>query len=304
MSPPFWFAENGEGNVTIEFRCRREVYRGRSRYQSIDILETEEFGRMLFLDGVAQSAERDEFIYHEAMVHPAMLTHPQPRNVCVIGGGEGATPREVFRHPGTRRVVMVDIDEELVALCREHLAGWSAGAFEDPRLELHFIDGREYLENTDEEFDVILVDLSDPIPGSPAVRLFTLEFYQAVYDHLSPQGVACFQAGSLEPWGLTLHARMFNTLSAVFPVVTSYPYYQPCFHELHSQVLASKDADPRKIDLGLRLEDRGLKLRYLSPKFLVSLFTVPAYVEEAYAENREMLTDEEPFREPVILARP
>lgn len=296
MNGPLWFAENGGGKVAINFRCRRTVYSGRSKHQSIDILDTEEFGRMLFLDGVSQSAERDEFIYHEAMVHPAMLTHPDPRRVCVIGGAEGATLREVFRHPGVERAVMVDIDDELVALCREHLAGWSAGAFDDPRLELHFGDGRRYLEQTGERFDVILVDLPDPVPDSPAVRLYSRQFYQRVADHLSPHGAACFQGGSLNPWSVELHARMFNTMSEVFPAVASYPYFQPCFHELHSQILASKKAHPRELDLAGRMEERGLDLCYLSPDYLSGLFLVPGYVEKAYQEHREILTDERPYR--------
>ncbi|MBU2547242.1 MAG: polyamine aminopropyltransferase [Proteobacteria bacterium] len=296
MTDRFWFAERGGGNVTIHFRCRREIFSGRSAYQSIHIIETEEFGRILFLDGVTQSAETDEFIYHEALVHPAMLTHPAPGKVCIIGGAEGATLREVYRHPGVRRAVMVDIDKQLVDLCREHLPEWSRGAFEDPRTELRFGDGRAYLEDTRERFDVILVDLSDPLVDSPAVYLFTREFYQAVSDRLDENGVAAFQAGSIEPWSLDLHARMFNTLAAVFPVVLPYPYYQPCFHELHSLILVTKDPDMKGEEMGRRLLDRGLELRYLSPNYLQGFFRVPGYVESAYRDLPEILTDQEPLR--------
>ncbi|MEW5724440.1 MAG: polyamine aminopropyltransferase [Thermodesulfobacteriota bacterium] len=290
-----WFAESGGTDIRVSYSYRRMVYSGRSRFQRIDIVETEEFGRMLFLDGVANSAEQDEFIYHEALVHPAMLAHPQPQKICVIGGAEGATLREVLRHPGVNRVVMVDIDEQLVGLCREHLAMMSQGAFEDPRLELIFGDGRKYLEETGEAFDVIIVDLSDPIPDSPAIYLFTREYYQTISSRLSDGGTAAFQGESLQPWRLELHARMVNTLKSVFPVVVPYPYFQPCFHELHGMILTSKRFDPRELDLAGRARERNLELRYLSPEWLTGLFRMPGYVSESYRRYTDILTDDNPL---------
>ena len=289
------FDENVGENLTIQYHLRGRVFSGRSEFQQIDILDTEEYGRMLFLDGVANSSERDEFIYHEALVHPALLTHPNPRTVCVIGGGEGATLREIFRHPGIDRVVMVDIDRRLVELCREYLPDFSAGAFEDPRLELIFGDGRRYLEETDETFDVILVDLSDPVPDSPAVYLFTKDFYKVIFDRLAPDGAACFQGESLQPWRCELHARMFNTLSAIFPITRPYAYTLPCFHEIHSMILTSKRYDPGETDLGTRVEERGLDLDYLSPNMLKGIFNVSGWAEKAYARYTEILTDEKPY---------
>ena len=180
MTDPIWFTEDGATNVVVHYRCLRSVYSGRSRYAKIDIVDTAEYGRMLFLDGIAQSADQDEFIYHESLVHPAMLIHPNPRSVCIVGGAEGATIREVAKYQDVNRIVMVDIDEELVNVCLQHLSSWSKGAYEDPRLELHIGDGRKFLEQTKEIFDVIIVDLNDPTEDSPAVFLFTREFYQLV----------------------------------------------------------------------------------------------------------------------------
>ena len=105
MNEPVWFAEDGATNLVINYRCLRTVYSGHSAYARIDIVDTEEYGRMLFLDGIAQSAEHDEFIYHEALVHPAMLLHPNPRSVCIIGGAEGATIREIAKYPDVSRIV-------------------------------------------------------------------------------------------------------------------------------------------------------------------------------------------------------
>jgi len=246
------------------------------------------------LDGIAQSAEQDEFIYHESLVHPAMLIHPNPRSVCIVGGAEGATIREVAKYQDVNRIVMVDIDEELVNVCRQHLSSWSKGAYEDPRLELHIGDGRKFLEQTEEIFDVIIVDLNDPTEDSPAVFLFTREFYQLINRCLSRHGVGCFQGTDLQPTRLTLHARMYNTISSAFKFVVSYPYMMPSFHAMHSFILASKERDPRTLDLGERLQNRDLKLQYLSPSFLQALFRMPGYVEEAYKKQHELITDARP----------
>jgi spermidine synthase len=294
MSKQFWFAEDGAENVVVSFRARDRVYAGRSRYASIDVIDTVEYGRVLFLDGIVQSAALDEFIYHESLVHPAMLVHPAPRSVCVIGGAEGATIREVAKYGDVHRIVMVDIDGELVEVCRRYLPEWSAGAYEDPRLELLTGDGRRYLEETGETFDVILVDLGDPTAGSPAVSLFTREFYHLVFRRLTPQGLACFQGEDLQPNRLAFHARMVNTLRSIFPHVAPYPYLLPSFHGLCGHILASKVLDPRSVALGERLERAPFRLRYLSPAFLSGLFRLPAYVEEAYERYREIMTDAGP----------
>jgi len=294
MSKQFWFAEDGAENVVISFRAPNRIYAGRSRYARIDVVDTVEYGRMLFLDGIAQSAALDEFIYHESLVHPAMLAHPNPRSVCIIGGAEGATIREVAKYGDVHRIVMVDIDGELIEVCRRYLPDWSAGAYEDPRLELIIGDGRRYLEETGETFDVILVDLGDPTAGSPAVSLFTREFYDLVFRRLTPQGLACFQGEDLQPNRLAFHARMVNTIHSVFPHVVPYPYLLPSFHGLCAHVLASKDLDPRTLDLGERLASQPFRLRYLSPAFLRGLFRLPAYVEEAYDHYREIMTDADP----------
>ena len=294
MTDPIWFVENGSRNVIVRYRCLRKVYSGRSNFAKIDIVDTVEYGRMLFLDGIAQSAEHDEFIYHENLVHPPMLTHPNPRRVCVIGGAEGATIREIAKYPQVDRIVMLDIDEELVKICKEHLSAWSAGAYEDPRLELHFADGRKFLEQTEETFDVIIVDLNDPTEDSPAVFLFTREFYQLIFRRLSPNGIACSQGADLQPSRLELHARMFNTLSSVFRWVVSYPYMLPSFHEMHAFILASKELASRTVDLGERLRSQNFTLKYLNPSCLQSLFRVPSYVEEAYLTHQKLITDAKP----------
>jgi len=167
----FWYQEKTR-NLMYSHRSKRHVLSTRSTFQKIDIVDTFEYGRMLFLDNIAQSSQVDEFIYHEMIVHPGLLIHPPARRICIIGGAEGATLREVLKHD-PERIVMIDIDEALVKICQEYLPEWSLGAFKDPRVELKFMDGRKYLEAATETFDAVLVDLSDPLENAPSTFLFT-----------------------------------------------------------------------------------------------------------------------------------
>ena len=160
---------------------RRVLLSTQTPYQSLDILELGSYGKALVLDGKVQSSLFDEFIYHETLVHPAMLAHPAPRQVFVVGGGEGATLREVLRYPTVERALMVDIDEEVVTRCKELMPEWHEGSFDDPRAEVRFLDARRYLEETQERFDVIIIDITEPVEEGPAYLLFTREFYQIVH---------------------------------------------------------------------------------------------------------------------------
>jgi len=172
--------------------CRVDTYifSHKSRWQKIEILHTKVWGKVLFLDGKIQSAQIDEFIFHEALVHTPMFVHPAPHKVLVIGGGEGADLREILRHNTVDKVVMVDIDDELVYACKRYLPEWSCGAFDDPRVELHIDDGREWLTRCKDKFDVVIVDLTEPLEGGPSLKLFTREFYELVKSSLTPEGVA------------------------------------------------------------------------------------------------------------------
>ena len=151
----------------------------------------------MVLDGHTQSAEFDEYIYHEALVHPGLTACRNPRSVLVIGGGEGATLREVLRHPGIERIVMVDIDAKFVDLCREMLPQWHRGAFDDPRVELVFSDGKAFIEQTSEIFDVVILDVVDAFDEGPATLLYTRAFYGAAKSRLRPDGILVIQAMEL-----------------------------------------------------------------------------------------------------------
>ncbi len=292
LQPILWFREPIGTGLEILYRCQDLVYSGRSRYQEITIVDSKVHGRMLFLDGICQSSEYDEFIYHEMLVHPVLFSHPSPRTVLVIGGATGASLREIFRHAGIERVVMVDIDGELAELCRRHLYQWHQGRYYDPRLELRIEDGRKYLETSSEIFDCIVLDLSDPFEGSPALLLFTREFYHLVKAHLGPKGAVAVQAQGISPEEVALHARITNTMRKVFPVVRPYPYTLHSFHRPDAHVLASLDLDWSLDALRQRVDEQPMPTRYFSPEIVAGMFNLPPYMYEAYEINHQILTDD------------
>ena len=191
------------------FGVKDILHKSVSKYQDVELLETLPFGKVLLLDGKLQSAERDERVYHECLVHVAMLTHPNPKTVFVMGGGEGSTVREVLRHKTVERCVMVDIDEVVVDFCKKHLKENDA-SFADPRLELIIDDAKTQLENFVGKADVIIGDLADPVAGGPCFQLYTEKFYrEVVKEKLNPDGIFVTQSG---PAGVLSHDQVFSPI--------------------------------------------------------------------------------------------
>ncbi len=176
----------------IFFKARKHLFSQKSAFQQIDVIETESFGRILFLDGLVQTTEKDEFFYHEMLVHPAMISHPAPEEVLVIGGGDGGAIREVLRHP-VKKVVMVEIDEDVVKVCKEFFP-WLKPALSDGRVELKIADGNAFIQESDRMFDIILVDSSDPV--GPSAVLHQRKFFGHLRSHLKPGGIIAGQSGS------------------------------------------------------------------------------------------------------------
>jgi spermidine synthase len=289
----FWFRESIAGGEEVHYLCDRRIYSGRSSCQQIDIVDTRLHGRMLFLDGVAQSSEMDEFVYHEMLVHPALFSHPKPKSVLVIGGATGATLREIFRHPEIRRVVMVDIDGALVELCKRFLPSWHRHSFDDLRLELIIGDGREYVEKCCETFDVAILDLSDPIEGTPALPLYTREFYQSLRGLLSPAGAFSMQGEGTSPQQASLHAKIVNTLRSIFPAVHPYTYTLHSFHRPDAHILATLDPEWSVEALLIRAEKGCLDSRYFSPEIAGGMFRLPPYLHRVYEIHDRIILDED-----------
>jgi len=282
--------------------CTRILHQEKSPYQEIRILQTRDYGRCLVLSDEVQSYEADEFIYHEALVHPALLLHPGPRRVLVVGGGEGATLREVLRHASVDEAVMVDLDSRVVEASRAHLDTFHAGAFENPRTRLEFGDGRAFLERDGRKFDAVFLDINNPLEESPSRRLFTREFYTAVRRRLAPGGVVVLQAGAATPLSLTCPATLAQTLGSVLPRVHVGLAFIPSFCANWTFVLGGEDV-LAPLDLSAGEVDRRLEarltstLRYYDGPTHHRMFLLPRYVREGLEEARPLSTDDRPLVE-------
>jgi spermidine synthase len=299
IDPDKWFQDKVSRNLIQLHRIEEVLYRGKSRFQFAEIIRSGSFGKLLVLDGKIQSSEADEFIYHEALVQPAMLTHPQPQTVFIAGGGEGAVLREVLGHKTVKRAVMVDIDREVVALCQKYLPNYSQGAFQDKRTELVHTDAREYLAKGRELFDIIIIDLPDPIEEGPAYRLYTREFYQLVRDRLTASGIISVQAGSASLGELLNLASVNKTLKSVFPLVSPYQTDIPCFGGPWGFCLASLKLDPVPLspaEVDKRISDRSLThLKFYDGLTHQGIFSLPKYLREELSKQGRLITDSEPL---------
>jgi spermidine synthase len=295
-----WIAEQSDGNEMILFAVDRTVVKKTTAIQDVEIVETPSYGRMLVLDGLIQSAEDDEHAYHEALVHPGMVAHANPREVLIIGGGEGATLREVLRHRWVERVTMVDIDGELIAMAREHLDDWHRGSYDDPRVEVVIGDGRAFLEAPGRSFDVVVCDITDFLDHGPALRLYTRQFYELVAARLNPGGVLIVQALETSICDPEEHAMLARTVGEAFNVVRSYLTFVPSFMYLWGFLTASQTVDPStlspdevdarlaaRLDSELRSYDGITHRGYFSiPKDLRALLAAPGPVlDDATAES-------------------
>ena len=305
-TPGQWHFEIVTTDLMVVYRINDIVHSGKSQYQSVTILDTDTFGRCLILDDKTQSTQVDEHIYHESLVHPALIFHPRPQSVFIGGGGEGATLREVLFHDSVQRVVMLDLDKEVVELCRQYLPEHHQGAFDDPRLELRHQDARQYLASCDETFDVIVLDLVDPLEEGPSYLLYTREFYEIARSKLRPGGILVTQAG---PAGLLNYTECFTaiarTLSTIFPKVRPYAVYVPAFttpwgfvvaqaeNSLHPDRPELNQVEPQAID-GLISQRLSRELRYYDGVAHRNMFALPKYLRQGIAAEQRIVTDDEP----------
>ncbi|KAL6561010.1 amp-CoA ligase [Orobanche gracilis] len=250
----------------------------------------------LVIDGKLQSAETDEFIYHECLVLPPLLHHPNPTKVFIMGGGEGSTARELLRHKTIDKVVMCDIDEqEVVDFCKSYLvANWEA--FLDPRLEVIINDARAELEGREESYDVIIGDLADPIEGGPCYKLYTKSFYEfTVKPRLKQGGIFVTQAG---PAGIFSHTEVFsciyNTLRQVFKYVVPYSAHIPSYADIWGWVMASDSPiELSTEELDVRMRERiNEENRYLDGKTFSSASTLSKAVRKTLDNETNIYTEE------------
>ncbi|MBA4210916.1 MAG: polyamine aminopropyltransferase [Parvibaculum sp.] len=268
-----------EEGFTCSFRADEVRYEEQTGQQHLVIFDNALFGRMMALDGITQVTERDEFIYHEMMTHVPILAHGCARNVLIIGGGDGGILREVVRHKSVEHVTMVEIDPAVTDFCKVQLPGISAGAFDDPRLDLVFADGAKFVEDTGKKFDVIIVDSTDPV--GPGEVLFREEFYRAAAGCLTPGGVIVTQNGVPFMQGAELRStiekfrRIFNVASCYLATIPTY-VGGPMAMGWGTDDAALKDIPLTELEA--RFAAAGFDTRYYTPEIHKAAFALPRYV--------------------------
>ncbi|MGB9867337.1 MAG: polyamine aminopropyltransferase [Bacillota bacterium] len=269
-----WFTEDQGPGLRISCQVTRVLHWCKTKYQEVAVYETPSFGRLLALDDVIQTTERDEFVYHEMLVHVPMFVHGMARRVLIIGGGDGGCVREVLKHPWVELVKLVEIDEEVTKAARQFLPG-IAGSLADPRVQIEFRDGIQYVKETSEKFDVVLVDSTDPT--GPAVGLFGADFYRAVSNVLNDGGVLTAQTES-PFYNLELIANVQRTLREIFPEVALYLATVPTYPGgLWSFSIATKGpALP-----GEPLIPISFRCKYYNAAVHQGAFALPEFVRES-----------------------
>jgi spermidine synthase len=277
-----WFSEAAipfrhPGTIRLSLRIERLVHRERSAFQDILIFDHAVFGRVLVLDGIVQLTQADEFIYHEMLVHPVLLSHPDPRDILIIGSGDGGALREVLRHP-VREVCLVDIDRRVIELSQEHLGFASAGAFRSRRARVMVQDGQQFIRNYAGRFDIVIVDSTDPVGAS--TPLYTEGFYRDVFRALKDEGMLVAQVGTFLDFEDIIRTT-HRSLARLFPSVQTYRFSIPsylcgdyCF------IAASKAIDLaapefEAIERRFAVLARKKRFRYYSPAIHRAACTLP-----------------------------
>lgn len=274
-----WFTEKHTPNVEFSIKVEKQIVSQKSRYQEIDIFETKEFGRILTLDGYLMLTEKDEFIYHEMITHVPMAVNPNIKDILVIGAGDGGTIRELTNYNTIRHIDMVEIDAEVVQVCREHLPQ-TACKLEDERLQIYYEDGLRFVRKHSAEYDLIIVDSTDPF--GPGEGLFTREFYGNCYKALKEDGILINQHES-PFYGEDAKSmkRAHKNISAVFPVSTVYQMHIPTYPSGHWLFgFASKNFHPVEDLKAEEWEQLGLKTKYYNTQLHKGAFAIPNYVKE------------------------
>ncbi|WP_304223608.1 polyamine aminopropyltransferase [Gracilinema caldarium] len=308
------------------YRAKKILYRGKTAYQSIELLETEEFGRTLLLDGATQVMEANEFQYHEPMAHIPLLAHPQPERVLIIGGGDGGVLREVLKHPTVRHVDLVELDDAVIEFSRTLLAFCSKGAFDDDRVSIHVQDGRTFVETANNQYDIVIMDMTDP--AGPSLRLYSREFFLALSKLLKDERAYFIMHSESPDCRPEAFARIHRTLRSVFSRVELATTCIRMYGGLWSFAIASlargspskggavtvaaldgsaskTASEPARGGTALRefsiseirrrMDERGLSgLQVVAPETWQAFFAPYPYIQTLLAKEGDICTDENP----------
>ncbi len=273
-----WFTENHTYNVKFSMRVDRHIVSVKSDFQKIDVFDTPEFGRVLVIDDYIMLTEKDEFIYHEMITHVPMAVNPNIKKVLVIGAGDGGTVRELTRYNSLKRIDMVEIDRKVVEICKEFIPQ-TASKLDDKRVNLYFEDGLKFVKTKKNEYDLIIVDSTDPI--GPGVELFTLEFYENCFNALVDDGILVNQHESpYYPEDAETMQRTHKKIESVFPIATVYQAHIPTYGSGHWLFgFASKKFNP-VTDLNEVLwNSLRLETNYYNTDLHKGSFYIPNYVK-------------------------
>ena len=274
-----WYTEQHTDNVRFSIKVDKPLYSGQSEFQRIDVFNSQEFGNFFTLDGLMMVTEKDEFIYHDMIVHVPMATNPKIKNVLVIGAGDGGTVRELTRYSAIEHIDMVEIDKMVVDVCREYLPQ-TACKLDDPRVQLYFEDGLKFVRSKENVYDLIIVDSTDPF--GPGEGLFTREFYGNCFKALKEDGILVNQHESpyYEEYARSMQ-RAHKRIREFFPVCRVYQAHIPTYPSGHWLFgFASKTYDPLTDIDEQAWNSLGLKTKYYNTEIHKGCFALPNYVKE------------------------
>lgn len=280
-----WFSEYYmDDDVKLSLNIDEVLHVEQSPFQKIEMFHNQTFGVFMVLDGYTQVTEKDEFVYHDMICHPAMAVNPEIKNVLIIGGGDGGTAREVARYQSIEKIDMVEIDEAVVRACQKYMPSTSAVLSSEPRLNLMFTDGLKFVkEAAAGSYDLILVDSTDP--AGPGEGLFTLEFYQDCYRILTEKGILINQhEGAFFDGDIAEMKKAHSKIKKTFPIAKVFGFNTPTYASGYWYFgFASKALDPVADVKSNEWKNFGLQTRYYTPELHYGAFALPAYVQEILA---------------------
>ena len=268
-------------------KAGRQVGEWQTKYQKLAIYDTPHYGRIFRLDGYNMTSEREEFIYHENLIHPALTAHAAPKKVLIIGGGDGGSSEEALKHPSVEQVTLCEIDADVIAIAKEHFFAVHRGAFDNPKLRVLIGDGMKFVRETHERFDLIALDLNDPI--GPAEALYSAEFFQQCRAALAPGGALVLHIGApvARPERVSELAQRLN---GVFRIVRPYTMYIPLYGAQWAMAVCSDKLDPKAFtadEIDRRIEARKLQeLRYYNGETHEGVFALPNFVRDLVTPMR------------------
>ena len=294
----FYLLEHLNEDFGFWVRSSGRLAHAKSDFQDVEVIQTG-FGKTLRIDDYFMTSDKDEFFYHENMIHPAGISHAAPKRALVIGGGDGGAAEEYLKYPTMEEVVMAEIDEVVVDFCKEQLPDVHKGAFDDPRLKVLITDGKKYVEECQDQFDLMMLDLTDPF--GPAEALYRVDFLNHCKRILGPDGVLSMHLGSPVTRPNVFH-RVYSSLSSVFSIVRPYLVYVPLYGAIWGMATASDKTDPLLLDpksVEDRLKDRAINhLQYYNGDTHRGVFGLPNYVKSIIGQPARPITAEDPMDEP------